>query len=179
MNISVTHVLRVDTLSEDSSHALDDQLQAFWELEVLGIQDKERTLYDDFTGVVKFENGRYKVPLPWREFHDPLPDNYQLSLRRLQGLLRRLKQEPAILKEYDEIIRDQLRKGIIETIPASEMTPRVSHYLPHHAVVHRDKSTTKVRVVYTTLLPRVQTIPPSMTAFLKAPNSINSSLTSW
>ena len=148
MNFSVTHVLRVEMLSEDSSRALDDQLQAFWELEALGIQDEERTLNNDFTGVVKFEDGRYKVPLPWREFHDPLPDNYQLSLRRLQGLLRCLKQEPAILKEYNEIIHDQLRKGIIEAIPAGEIPPKVTHYLLHHAVVRRDKLTTKVRVVY-------------------------------
>lgn len=56
--------------------ALDEQLRAFWELEALGIKDEERTVYDEFTGAIKFENGRYKVPLPWRELHDPLPDNY-------------------------------------------------------------------------------------------------------
>ena len=117
-------------------------------MEALGIRDEERTLYDDFTGVVKFENGRYKVPLPWREFHDPLPDNYQLSVNRLQGLLRRLKQDPAILKEYDAIIQDQLRKGIIEAVPAGKTPPKSTHYLPHHAIVRQDKSTMKVRVVY-------------------------------
>ena len=40
-----------------------------WELEALRIQDKERTLYDNFTGAVKFEDGRYKVSLPWKEFY--------------------------------------------------------------------------------------------------------------
>ena len=108
----------------------------------------KRRLYDDFTGAVKFENRRYKVPLPWKEFHDPLPDNYQLSVNRLQGFLRQLKQDPAILKEYDDMIQDQLRKGIIEAVPPEEATPRTTHYLPHHAVVHQDKATTKVRVVY-------------------------------
>lgn len=109
MNLSVTHVLRVDTCSAEPT--LEDQLRAFWELEALGIQDKEKTLYDSFTEAVKFENGRYKVPLPWKEFHDTLPDNYQLSLSRLQGLLRRLKQDSAVLKEYDDTIKDQLKKG--------------------------------------------------------------------
>jgi len=121
MNLSVTHVLHAETHSVEPC-ALDDQLRAFWELEALGIQDEEKTLYDDFTGAVKFENGRYKVPLPWKEFHDPLPGNYQLSVNRLQGLLRRLKQEPAILKEYDDTIQDQLRKGIIEAVPPDEVT---------------------------------------------------------
>ena len=147
MNLSVTHVLHSGTVSE-YPHTLGDQLRAFWELEALGIRDEERTLYDDFTAVVKFENGRYKVPLPWREFHDPLPTNYQLSVNRLQGLLRRLKQDPNVLKEYDSIIQDQLQQGIIEAIPADEASPKAVHFLPHHAVVRRDKSTTKVRVVY-------------------------------
>ena len=110
--------------------------------------DKEKTLSDTFTKAVKFENGRYKVPLPWREFHDSLPDNYQLSLNRLQGLLRRLKQDPAVLKEYDDMIKDQLKKGIIENVPPDRPPEGKIHYLPHHAVVRQDKSTTKVRIAY-------------------------------
>ena len=34
-------------------------------------------------------------------------------VRRLFGLLRRLKQNPSLLREYDAVIRDQLAKGII------------------------------------------------------------------
>lgn len=52
MNLSVTHVLHAETYSVDTC-ALDNQLRSFWELEVLGIQDEERTLYDDFVGSVK------------------------------------------------------------------------------------------------------------------------------
>ena len=103
MNLSVTHMLHAEMISEDPTCTLDDQLWAFWKLEALGIQNEEKMLYDDFTGVVKFENGRYKFPLPWREFHDTLPDNYQLSINRLQGLLHWLEQDPAILKEYVNI----------------------------------------------------------------------------
>ena len=62
-NLTVTHVLRADSCSAEPC-TLEDQLRAFWELEALGIQDKEKTLYDSFTEAVKFENGRYKVPLP-------------------------------------------------------------------------------------------------------------------
>ena len=86
INLNVTYVLHADIHFEEP-HTFDDQLTTFWELEALGIMDREDTLYDDFTGVVKFENGRYQVPLPWREFHNLLSDNYQLSLHRLQGLL--------------------------------------------------------------------------------------------
>ena len=72
--LNVTYVLHADIHFEEPC-TLDDQLRAFWELEPLGIRDREETLYDKFTRVVKFKNGRYQVPLPWREFHDPLSDN--------------------------------------------------------------------------------------------------------
>jgi len=52
MNLSVTHVLHAETHSVEPC-ALDDQLRAFWELEALGIQDEDKTPYDDFTGAVK------------------------------------------------------------------------------------------------------------------------------
>ena len=65
--------------------------------------------------------------------------------RRLYGLERRLKQTPVILREYDAILHEKLDKGIIERVEDSDETPRMIHYLPHHAVIRQDKETTKVR----------------------------------
>ena len=79
MNLSVTHVFHAETHSVDTC-TLDSQLRSFWELEALCIQDKEKILYDDFVGSVEFQEGRYKVPLLWKEDHALLPDNYQLSV---------------------------------------------------------------------------------------------------
>ena len=117
-------------------------------MEALGIQGEESTLYNQCEKVVRFVIGRYQVPLPWKEYHNPLPDNYQLCVTRLKGLLHQLRQDPAILKEYDGIIRDQLEKGIIEAVSTDEQLSGTLHYLPHHAVVCQDKSTVKVRIVY-------------------------------
>ena len=67
---------------------LDEQLRSFWELESLGIQKREKTLYyDDLATHIAFRGGRYQVALPWKEFHEPLPNNYLLSVKRLQGLM--------------------------------------------------------------------------------------------
>ena len=145
LNLNVTHVLHTGTT--ESLHDLKEQLQAFWELEALGIQGEEGTLYNQYEKVVRFDSGRYKVPLPWKEYHDPLPDNYQLYVTRLKELLHWLRQDPVILKEYDGIIKDQLEKGIIEAVSVEEPSKRTVHYLPHHAVVRQDKSTTKVQIV--------------------------------
>ena len=62
--------------------------------------------------------------------------------------MRRLRQEPALLEQYDHTIKEQLEKGIIETVDPLEPTASKVHYLPHHAVVRTDKTTTKLRVVY-------------------------------
>ena len=64
-------------------------------------------------------------------------------------LLRRLKQQPNGLVEYDSIIKNQIKKGIVEPVDAeSQETTAVIHYIPHHAVFRHDKDTAKVRVVY-------------------------------
>ena len=49
--------------------------------------------------------------------HDPLPDNYALSLQRLEGLIRLLRQNPEIVQECDATIQDQINKRIVEVVP--------------------------------------------------------------
>ena len=124
---------------------LDSTLRSFWELESLGIEEVANDpVYDRFASTLQVKNERYEVSLPWREYHDDLPDNYSLSRRRLHGLLKRLQQNPEVLREYDSIICEQLERGIVEEVK----DPEVTHYLPHHAMIRQDKETTKVRVVY-------------------------------
>ena len=67
----------------------------------------------------------------------------------MSGLLSRLRKEPEVLKEYDSVIRDQIQRGIVEVVERYA-NPGSSnfHYTPHHAVIRRDKSTTKLRIVY-------------------------------
>lgn len=96
---------------------MDAILKMFWELESLDIGVGNTSTLDDFDKEITFRDGRYQVSLPWKESHQPLPDNYHLSKKRLRGLLSRLKQSPSILKEYDATIRDQLSQGIIEVVP--------------------------------------------------------------
>ena len=101
-------------------------------------------MYDKFQETVQFKNGRYEVALPWKDSHPILYDNHQLSLSRLNGLLRRLQQDKDILREYDSVIKGQIQQGIIETVKQPDQTVADQiHYLPYHAVVRKDKDTTK------------------------------------
>ena len=106
---SPTHTLKVDTFKVEPS--LDDQLQQFWELESLGIPSNETPVYEKFLQQIHFDGHRYEVSLPSKENHPSLPDHYQLCCKRLENLLKKLRQTPHLLQEYDNIIRDQVDKG--------------------------------------------------------------------
>ena len=58
-----------------------------------------------------------------------------------------MKNNPELIQKYDDIITDQLNKGVIEKV-GCESDSLIRHYIPHHAVVNPAKATTKVRVVY-------------------------------
>ena len=88
------------------------------------------------------------MQLPWKGHLPPLPDNYHLCQTRLFGLIKRLKQDPHIRCEYDNIIRDQIQQGIVEIVEYQRNTINKLHYLPHHCVIREDKTTTKLRIAY-------------------------------
>lgn len=143
-SLLTTHTLHVSTALNETE-ALNETLHSFWELESLGIKQPDQCVLTKFEEKIKLKNGRYQVSLPWRDIHPPLPDNYQLALKCLRGLQHRLLQQPSLLKEYDAIIKDQVKQGIVEVI--ADLTPAdgcAVHYLPHHAVMRQDKSITKV-----------------------------------
>ena len=128
-------------------------LERFWNLESLGINDSLSISEDDialekFNKSVTFMNGRYMVTWPWREDDPDLPENYQLALGRLKSILQRLVKIPTLLEKYDAIIKEQLNKGIIERITDDSRVGPLKHYIPHHPVITPLKATTKVRVVY-------------------------------
>ena len=147
-NLMTVHTLRIDA-QPSVEDTLEESLHSFWSLESLGIKVPEQSLIEEFGETIQLKNGRYEVSLPWKEQHDVLPDNYLLSLNRLQGLVRRLRQEPDILQQYDAIIQDQIQRGIVEAVEDPDTAVGGSvHYLPHHAVIRKEKKTTKVRIVY-------------------------------
>ena len=138
------------THSSDSSNLLDNALKAFWELESLGITQDEPSVYEALKKNIQFKNGRYEVSLPWKPSQKKLPSNFALAKKRLEGLLHRLNHNPDVKREYNAVIQDQLRQGIVEEVTEHSQvhTEGKVHYLPHHAVIRQDKQTTKLRIVY-------------------------------
>ena len=58
-------------------------------------------LVNQFKDNLSFENGRYFTKLPLKEFHDVLPDNYQLAKNRFISLQNQPEKNEPLLNEYE------------------------------------------------------------------------------
>ena len=79
--------------------------------------------------------------LPWRDEREAIPSEFQLCFNRLRSLHKKLRKDPPLLKEYDEIINGQSRMKIIEEVPLAESSNKFSedvHYLQHDAVLRQN-----------------------------------------
>lgn len=123
------------------------QMHLLWDLDSIGIRPTD-DVYVDTVDNIEFTGDRYSVRLPWKVGHKPLASNYGISLSRLKGQLAKLRTEPEILSECDNIIKEQEQKGIIEQVLDLDQSKGLTHYLPHRPVVRTDAETTKVRIVY-------------------------------
>ena len=105
---------------------------------------------DWFKDTVSRKDKRYFLSWPWREENEShLPENFELSLGRLKSLIKRLEKNPDLLEKYNNIIQEQIAKGIIERVESSkEDNENRKHYIPHHAVITPEKTTAKIRIVY-------------------------------
>ena len=59
----------------------------------------------------------------------------------------RKEHRPELLQKYDQVVRDQLQKGVIEKVNDIQ-SDGIVHYIPHHPVITPEKTTIKLRVVY-------------------------------
>ncbi|XP_070074086.1 uncharacterized protein [Drosophila takahashii] len=76
-----------------------------------------------------------------------LPPDYQK--RRKREFLRnenRLKRDFPLKEQYDSVIQEYLDLGHMHEVPSTHSSP--TYYLPHHAVIKPESTTTKLRVVF-------------------------------
>ena len=136
-----------------ANEMLDARLEKFWEIssyEDDNVIDKHDETMKHFKETIKFDytEGRYIVNLPWQQSYcdKELPSNIAMCKSRLKSLVKKLR-TMGRLKDYDNILRDQIRMRFIEEVLLPNISRRV-HYLPHFAVMKNDSETTKLRIVY-------------------------------
>ena len=120
-------------------------------LDVLGLQDRpdgdQQSVYDDFKEQLRrSDEGWYETGLLWKQGHAPLPNNKHGSLRRLECLLKKLQKTPNLLTQYDEVIQDQLAKGIVEKVTSDPVEREF--YIPQKPVIRESAESTKLRIVF-------------------------------
>ena len=145
-NTSEDQSISSSVLLTTDKENLSNQIAKLWDLETVGIRE-ENSVEEKFEDTVSFNGERYSVQLPWKSDRVNLQTNRSLCERRLNSQLKRLKKEPEILKKYDDVIKDQIKQGIIEEVPDLPTGERI-HFLPHHPVIRENAESTKVRVVY-------------------------------
>ena len=108
--------------------------------------------YIDFKDNLSFENGRYSTKLPFKEFYEALPDNYQLAVKRFSYLKRSLNKDKTLLDEYNKIFNDYLNDDTIKKFDVKKDNSDVGkvHYLPHCPVIKSDRETNKIHLVFDT-----------------------------
>ncbi|XP_035217634.1 uncharacterized protein LOC118190947 [Stegodyphus dumicola] len=133
----------------------DLPISSLWDLELLGIRDpveqktkeeSRRAIMVHFQETVRqLENGRYEVDMPWKIEHAVLPDNYDLSLKRLESTTKKLE-KIGYRERYHEVFNEWLQEGVIEEVPQKELSLPVVHYLPHRPVIKETSSLSSMKI---------------------------------
>ena len=101
----------VYTFSKKDQISLNE-VKKFWEIEDVSSKpcmnhlDQGDRIHESFKSSIEFGDGHYTVGLPWKTDTLMLPDNFVSSKQRLESLVKRLRRQSALLKKYDDIIRE-------------------------------------------------------------------------
>ena len=131
---------------------LQEDYEKLCNLDVLGLQDHpmgdQNMVHEEFKeSLQRNPDGSYITCLPWKPVHPPLKDNATSAKARLGRLLKKMERDPDSLRQYHNIIQDQISQGIVESAPDVPMGDNV-FYLPHQPVIKESAETTKMRIVY-------------------------------
>ena len=122
---------------------MDDSDNQFFDKEV-SIEDRQ--VYSLFKSLVKFVNGHFELPLPWRHDNQILPNNKEMALKRLKPLEKRFIHDN-FRAQYSEQIESMINKNYVEVVDERQTNfSNRTWFIPHHAVVNPKKS--KLRVVF-------------------------------
>lgn len=145
-----------NVISLHIQNSVNDLIRSFWEIEngeaitIMSEEDKRcEQFYESTTR--RDETGRYIVRLPFRD-EDPQCQYGALrdiALRRFNLLEKRLNKNPLLKEKYTKAMGDYIDQGHMTPIFDPKVLAQENCvYLPHHAVLREDKTTSKIRVVF-------------------------------
>ncbi|XP_055590386.1 uncharacterized protein LOC129742509 [Uranotaenia lowii] len=134
---------------------LNQALQKFWEQEEINkvhqLTPSEIAVTEHFrTTLQRDETGRFIVRLPFDDSKPYLGESLTAAKKRLVAMERRFVVQPEFKRLYSGFMSEYLELGHMELVPNDEVMKDSAkcYYLPHHAVMKEDSTTTKLRVVF-------------------------------
>lgn len=142
----------VNTTDQPSS--LETLVEKFWALEEVPQtkirSEEEQRAEEIFLSTTQIlENGRYQVDLPFKIDPAKLGDSFVIAKKRFENLRKKLVKDPSYFSQYKSFIDEYISLGHAEIVPSvpNDLDPR-KYFLPHHAVIRQQSTTTKLRVVF-------------------------------
>ena len=100
----------------------EPNLENFWTVESVGtninVPSVDLTFLHAYqqSSITQAPEGQYIARFPWKEDKPYLPTNINICKKRTTTLIHKLKQTPEVLNLYDNIIKDQEKRGFIERV---------------------------------------------------------------
>ncbi|XP_065089066.1 uncharacterized protein LOC135710421 [Ochlerotatus camptorhynchus] len=135
------------------SSNLEELMARFWSCEEVGAVSKlspdETRCEEQFERTVeRNSDGRYSVTLPKNDnVLAELGESRDIALRRLRAVEQQLKKDPNLQKQYLNFMTEYFKLGHIRRVDNNEEGTVKRCFLPHHPVIKKSSTTTKVRVV--------------------------------
>ncbi|XP_018405553.1 PREDICTED: uncharacterized protein LOC108781929 [Cyphomyrmex costatus] len=133
---------------------IEQQLKRFWELEecvpTTYFTPEEIQCEKEFEDTYQRDStGKFIVKLLFQEDPTQLEESREAAVKRLHAVYKRLDSNPELKEQYSACLREYLTLG--HMTKSNEEIDRTSHYcyyLPHHAIIKEDSSTTTLRIVF-------------------------------
>ena len=96
------------SLGLNLSSVPQDTLRNFWDLESIGISQKDQVIdhpvWVKFEENIRFRQGRFEVAVPWKSSfsNEQVLNNEKLAIQRLKILTPRFSREPELESRYNE-----------------------------------------------------------------------------
>lgn len=97
---------------------------------------------------LRYEKGRYCVPIPRKDEQTKLPDTKLMALSCLRSTERNLRKKDCVVKDYKATLQAYVEKGYPQKVLSDEQLPNNIWCFPHFSVMRMDKTTRKVQIVF-------------------------------
>lgn len=140
-----------ETLSLHAS--LETQLKRFWEIETIPETDcwtNEEQVCDDHYKRTHSRTacGKFVVQFPLKSNVSEIGSSKPVAIARLKQLESKFKRNPQHKERYVGFMREYAALGHMTCVPNAELHSPGAYYIPHHAVIKEESTTTKLRVVF-------------------------------